>query len=63
MQGRPRREAIKGAKKKPRDSRQTRLEILERLCVEVIWVARCATRASVASGSRKMGNISAKNWP
>jgi hypothetical protein len=40
MQGRPRREAMIGPKKKPRASRQTIAETFERECVDLMCVHR-----------------------
>jgi len=50
-----------GAKKKPRASRQAMLEILERSCDDLMCVVRWAIIASVATGSRKIGKMSAKS--
>jgi hypothetical protein len=50
-----------GAKKKPRASRQTILEILEMSYVDLMCAVRCEIMASVAAGSRKIGNMSAKS--
>jgi hypothetical protein len=59
----PSRDAIIGPKKNPRASKQTIAEILEREWVVVICEQRLESTASVAAGSRKMGNMSAKSWP
>jgi hypothetical protein len=63
MHGRPRREARSGPKKKPRDSRQTIAHICEGEYDELNRSARCEMTASVATGSRKIGNMSANSCP
>ena len=59
--GRWRQEAIMGPKKKPRASRQTMAEILERSWVVLMWFVRWEITAWVAAGSRNIGNMSAKS--
>jgi hypothetical protein len=64
MQGNPSREAMIGAKKNPRDSRQTMLDMsFEMSWVDLICSHRWETSASVAAGSLKMGKMSAKSCP
>ena len=53
---------MRGAKKKPRDSRQTMEKMLERVFVVLMCLARCEITASVATGSRKMGKMSTNSW-
>jgi len=61
IQGRPRREAIKGPKKNPRASRQMMEEIIVRGCVARMWVVRWEIIDSVVVGQRKIGKMSRKS--